>query len=197
MFLLLLLHVRKRCGDRCLEIFVLLFHLLCGRRSSVGCQGAGRSWGWIEGVLLNVLQAHGQGLLKILIENIINSSISRLHRRGASVLVRICWRSIQLLMPLPSKFSIAAVVNANWSMYAEVKERHRLAGTLLVKAVAAVSAVVLPVRKGKRRSTSHTNIGIGPFGRSTAVNHAAGNGLSWRELVSLSLKIPVHFANVG
>lgn len=67
-------------------------------------------------------------------------------------------------------------------------ERYGFARTLLVKNVAAVSTMVFPVGKGEGCSTSHTDVAVGPFGRSTAINHTAGYfGLGW-ELETFSLQ---------
>ncbi len=52
-----------------------------------------------------------------------------------------------------------------------MRERKRLAGALMVKAVSAVTAMMLPVREGKGRSASHADVGINPLGGLGNISH--------------------------
>jgi hypothetical protein len=98
-----------------------------------------------------------------------------------------------------------------------MRQRDGLGRALLVKDIATVAAVVLPVRKGKGSPTPHANVGIDPFGGlavcksvnhpwahreviitySTTVDHAACNANARGELVALALQCLVDLPDVG
>lgn len=121
-------------------------------------------------------------------------------------------------MTLARELRIASVVNANGLHYAKMRQRQRLAGALLVKAVTTVSAVVLSICEREGGPASHAHIRVNPLGglqgdiplagrlqygaqdgstHRTAVNHAAGDRHSRWELVSLVSQRLVHLANIG
>lgn len=90
-------------------------------------------------------------------------------------------------MSLVGKFRITAIIDSYGRHDSQVRESDNLGRTLLIKAVTAVSAMMLSVCKGEWCSTSHAYVGVGPFRRSATVNHAAGHGYLGRELVSIAL----------
>jgi hypothetical protein len=77
-----------------------------------------------------------------------------------------------------------------------VRQGNRLARALLVKDVATVAAMVLPVCKGKSSAASHAHIGVDPFGRllvdicqqSTSLSHKrASQRVTLTALLSIML----------
>lgn len=71
-----------------------------------------------------------------------------------------------------------------------------LAGTLLVKNVSAVSAVVFSVGKRESCATAHADIRVNPLRWSIAVKHAACHVLLRRKVVAFSLQRLVHLRNI-
>lgn len=198
MLLLLLFHISKRRGNGSLEIFVLLLHLL---------RGAGVPF-WLEAVCsrrsnhprrltVGLFQAHCKSLFQVFVKSIVNTRIARLHHRCASLLMGIGWRPIKLLVAFPSDLRIAAIVDAHGRLDAKMRQSGKFTRALLIEAVSTVSAVVFPIREREWCSAPHTDIGVCPLGRRTAINHATGDGLPRRELIPFFLQIPVDISDVG
>ena len=115
---------------------------------------------------------------------------------------------------LVGEFGIAPIVNTNRLENAEMGKRERLAGALLVEAVATIAAVVLPVGKSEGGPTAHANIRVDPLGglgqgqhldsrpldggttNRTAVDHAARDTNTRRELVAVALECSVHLVDI-
>ena len=63
------------------------------------------------------------------------------------------------------QFRMTTITDPNFLRNAEMRERHALGRTLLIKHLTAVPTVVFAVGKGERRPASHADIGVGPLGR--------------------------------
>lgn len=61
------------------------------------------------------------------------------------------------------EFCVAAIVDPHWGQNAQMWECCGFARALLVKAVTAISTVVLSIRKGEGCSTAHTDVRVDPF----------------------------------
>jgi hypothetical protein len=53
---------------------------------------------------------------------------------------------------------VAAITDADGLKDAEMRERERLAGALLIKAVSTIAAVMLPVGKGECGTAAHADV---------------------------------------
>jgi hypothetical protein len=71
---------------------------------------------------------------------------------------------------LVGKSGVAPIVHTNRLHDAEVRKGERLAGALLVKAVATVPTVMFPVGKGECGPASHTYVRVNPFRRLNSVS---------------------------
>ena len=91
---------------------------------------------------------------------------------------------------------MAAIIDSNRGHDAEVRQRNCLGRALSIKDVTAVSAVVLTVRECKRFPTPHTDVGVDPFGRSTAVKHATRYLNLGRKPKALPLQSSIGFTNI-
>lgn len=88
---------------------------------------------------------------------------------------------------LLGKPGVTAVVDTDRLKDAKVRQGYRLGRTLTAEDVSAVSAVVFAIGKSESFSAAHADIGIGPFGWSTAVEHGRGDVSLGRETEAFSL----------
>ena len=75
-------------------------------------------------------------------------------------------------------------------------ERDGFGGALLVKDIATISAMVLPICKCEGCPAPHANLAVSPLRRSTAVYHTAGDFDLGRKLKAFSLQTLVDFVDV-
>lgn len=152
---------------------------------------------------LGVLQAHLQRSLEVCIETVLYSCSTRLHPLSACAralpqggLARTgalrSWGSMVLVPQL----SVASIVYPHRLHDSKMRQWDvfRAAGT--TKDISAVATMVFAVGEGELLATSHADIGIGPFRRCRAVEHAAGNLLPRWEVESFVLQCSVAFREV-
>lgn len=99
-------------------------------------------------------------------------------------------------MNLIPQLSIASIVYSYRLHDSKMRQGNVLGATGATEDISTVSAVVFAVGEGKLLATSHADIGVGPFGWCRAVEHAAGNLLSWWKVESLVLQRFVAFGEV-
>lgn len=78
-----------------------------------------------------------------------------------------------------------------------MRERDGFGGTLLVKDIATVSAMVFPICKCEGCPAPHANLAVGPLRRSAAVYHTARDLDLGRKLKTFFLQTLVDFVDVG
>lgn len=91
---------------------------------------------------------------------------------------------------------IAAIVDTDGLQDTQVWQGNRLARTGTAKDISTVTTMMFPVGKGEAFAATHAHIGINPFRRGRAVEHAAGNLGLWWEVKTFSLQRLVGLANV-
>jgi len=80
-------------------------------------------------------------------------------------------------MVLIPQLSVAPIVYSYRLHDSKMRQWNIFGAAGTTEDIATVSAVVFAVGEGELLATSHANIGVGPFWRCRAVEHAAGNFL--------------------
>jgi hypothetical protein len=99
-------------------------------------------------------------------------------------------------MALLPQLSVASIVYSHGLHNSKMGQRNVLGAAGTTEDVSTVPTVVFPVGKGELLPTSHANIGVGPFGWSGAVEHAAGDLLPGREVEPFELKRSIAFGEI-
>ena len=90
-------------------------------------------------------------------------------------------------MILIPQLSVASIVNSYRLHDSKMRQRDVLGATGATEDISTVSAVVFAVGESEFLATPHAHIGVGPLWRCGAVEHAAGDFLSWWEIEPLML----------